>query len=129
MLTEMRWQKEQELMQDVFPQFRPFSRGASFGFEGHLKGPRSGQFYRVVMEADKVTYPQSPPNVDMRPKIGENWIAHRGHRVLCMLRQWRPARSTFANTLLTVLRFIDEHDGRSGFAPPYQCAEQTAARE
>lgn len=38
MLTVLRWQKEQELMQSVFPGFKPFVRGAVFGFHGRLKG-------------------------------------------------------------------------------------------
>ena len=76
MLTEVRWQKEQELMQSVFPQFKPFTRGAGFGFdgylkgavfgfEGYLKGPRSRRCYRVLLEADEMAYPQCPPNVRM----------------------------------------------------------------
>lgn len=130
MLTEVRWQKEQELMQSVFPQFKPFTRGAGFGFdgylkgavfgfEGYLKGPRSRRCYRVLLEADEMAYPQCPPNVRMGPEIGEHWIGQGGQRVLCATRNWQPARSTFANTLLAVVKYLDEHDGVSSSAPRY----------
>jgi ubiquitin-protein ligase len=112
MLTEMRWQKEQELMQSVFPQFKPFTKHTVFGFEGHLKGRRSGQVYRVVLEAEQAKYPQWPPNVRVDPQVGPYWISDRGRRRLCMTRNWQAARSTFANTLLAVVRYIDEQDGQ-----------------
>lgn len=124
MLTETRWQKERELMQSVFPQFRPFNKSSICGFEGFLKGPRSGRTYRIVLEADEASYPQCPPNVRMDPKIGDHWVEHRGHRVLCAIREWQPARSTFANTLLAVVRFLDEHDGISSIAPRYPRANR-----
>jgi ubiquitin-protein ligase len=118
MLTETRWQKEQELMQSVFPEFRPFTRESRFGFEGHLKAPRSSQIYGVTLEADHRTYPQSPPTVSMQPRIGIHWIGDGERRRLCMEREWRPARSTFANTLLALVRYLDEND------PPPRSASQ-----
>ncbi len=114
MLTDARWQKEQELMRSVFPEFTPFTRGARFGFEGYLKGARSGQIYGVTIEADHATYPQLPPRVGMQPRIGIHWIGDGDHRRLCMEREWRPARSTFANTLLALIRYLDEHDPEPG---------------
>ncbi len=117
MLTDIRWQKEQELMNSVFPQFKPFADDSAFGFEGHLKGRKSGRLYRVVIEADKLTYPQCPPRVRMNPRIAEHWVEQRGSRVLCMVRDWQPARSTFANTVLAVARFLEEHDAVSTVAP------------
>jgi len=110
MLTEARWQKEQELMQGVFPAFKPFSRGTRFGFEGYLKGPRSGRIYGVSLEGDQAAYPQSPPRVCMCPRVGLHWIGDGESRRLCMQREWRPARSTFANTVLALIRYLDEHD-------------------
>jgi ubiquitin-protein ligase len=110
MLTETRWSKEQELMQSVFPEFTPFLRDGVFGFEGCLKGRRSGLVYRVVLEADQAGYPQYPPSVSMNPRIGSFWIGAPDRRRLCMDRQWRPAKSTFANTLLAVIRYLDEFD-------------------
>lgn len=115
MLTEMRWQKEQELMQSVFPQFKPFTRHSVFGFEGRLKGKKSGQVYQVVLEAEQAKYPQWPPSVRVDPQVGPYWISDRGRRRLCMTRNWQAARSTFANTVLAVVRYIDEQDGQ---APP-----------
>ena len=117
MLTEVRWQREQELMQSVFPGFKPFARGAHFGFEGYLRGARSGRCYQLVLEADHQAYPQSPPSVRMNPRIGIHWIGDRDRR-LCMEREWRPARSTFANTMLAVIRYLDEHDPEPGSAEP-----------
>lgn len=120
MLTDTRWQKEQELMRSVFPQFRPFAVGSDFGFEGYLKGPRTGRTFLVVMEADRASYPQCPPRVCMDPEIGDHWVDYRGRRALCVSRDWQPARSTFANTLLAAVRYLDEHDGVSSFAPRYR---------
>jgi hypothetical protein len=125
MLTEARWQKEQELMQSVFPQFKPFTRHTEFGFEGFLKGPRSGRLYRVILEADQATYPQWPPNVCMDPKVGDHWVEHRGSRALCVVRDWQAARSTFANTILAVVKYLHEHDGISSSAPRYPRGNQT----
>lgn len=114
MLTENRWQKEQELMRSVFPEFIPFSENDGFGFAGCLKGHKSGIVYHVTIEAAHTTYPQCPPSVFMEPRIGTCWIGTEGHRKLCMDREWRPARSTFANTLLAVIRYLDEFDREPG---------------
>ncbi len=110
MLTEPRWEKEQELMRSVFPDFVPFNKPGGFGFEGHLKGRTSGRFYHITLKADPRSYPQCPPAVFMEPRLGSCWIGGAGHRTLCMERDWRPARSTFANTLLAVIRYVDEFD-------------------
>ena len=125
MLTEIRWQKERELMQSVFPEFKPFTRGSRFGFEGQLKGSRSSQIYGVTLEADQATYPQAPPSVCMAPRIGIHWIGDGESRRLCMEKEWRPARSTFANTLLALLRYLDEHDPQPGGALQRQSEEET----
>jgi len=55
MLTEIRWQKEQELMQSVFPEFKGFKRGSLFGFDGYVKSQKSGNSYHVILEADETT--------------------------------------------------------------------------
>lgn len=125
MLTEARWEKEQELMRSVFPQFQSFLNHPDFGFEGYLKGPRSGLLYHVVLQADETTYPQYPPNVGMNPRVGEHWIDYRGRRALCMTRSWQPAKSTFANTLLALVRYLGEHDGESDSAAAYLRGNQT----
>jgi hypothetical protein len=129
MLSEIRWQKERELMQSVFPEFKPFSRGSRFGFEGQLKGSRSSQIYGVTLEADQATYPQTPPSVCMEPRIGINWIGDGDRRRLCMEREWHPARSTFANTLLALIRYLDEHDPQPGGAPQRRPEEETPRPE
>jgi ubiquitin-protein ligase len=135
MLTELRWQKEVELMSGVFPQFKPYARcsvdgrecqvdpasacelsekGTSpfFGFQGRLKGVKSGRVYRVVLEAEPQKYPQCPPNVYLDPMVGHCWIGVSSRRSLCVTRAWRPAQSTFANTLLVVVKYLEEHDGQ-----------------
>ena len=140
MLTELRWRKERELMQDVFPQFKPYSRRAVtgfesevgflsewerdesgrrsvFGFEGCLKGSKTGRSYRVVMEAEPEAYPQCPPNVTIDPAVGSCWIGASDRRNLCVTRTWQPAQSTFANTLLVVIKYLEEHDGQPDIAP------------
>lgn len=112
MLTELRWQKERELMQSVFPEFQAFTRGAHFGFEGYLRGHKSGRSYHVVLEGERESYPQCPPGVRMSPTLGHYWIGEGGRRRLCVVRDWQPARSTFANTLLVVVKFLDQQDGK-----------------
>lgn len=135
MLTELRWHKERELMRSVFPQFQPYARcsvgglenqvdatfacgildlgtSPTFGFEGRLKGPKTGRVYRVVLEAEPNTYPQCPPNVYLDPMVGHCWIGVSSRRTLCVTRSWRPAQSTFANTLLVVVKYLEEHDGQ-----------------
>ncbi len=110
MLTEPRWEKEQQLMQSVFPEFAAFTRDSRFGFQGYLKGQRSGRLYRVVLEADRSTYPQYPPDVHMDPKLGHHWYG-AGEQRLCVVRDWHAAKSTFANTLLAAIKYLHEHDG------------------
>ncbi len=129
MLTETRWQKEQELMRSVFPEFIPFTRGSRFGFEGCLKGPRSNQVYRVTIEAEEAIYPQAPPMVRMVPRIGIHWIGEGDRRRLCVQKEWRPARSTFANTLLALVRYLDEQDAPACVALPLPPAEETRRTE
>ena len=122
MLTEIRWLKEQELMRSVFPEFQPFARGSRFGFEGHLKGPRSGTLYSVSLQGERQFYPQWPPAVHMQPRIGIHWIGEGDGRRLCVEREWRPATSTFANTLLTLVRYLDEYDRAEAALAPGQSA-------
>jgi ubiquitin-protein ligase len=117
MLTEARWQEEQELMRSTFPEFAPFKQNSRFGFEGYLRGSKSGKVYRVVLEGEEKSYPQCPPSVFMNPRIGMYWLGADDRRRLCMQKEWRPARSTFANTLLGVIRFLDEFDPAPGSPP------------
>jgi hypothetical protein len=116
MLTETRWRKEQELMRSVFPEFAPFHGVKAFGFEGYLRGHRSGNRYHIILQSDETAYPQCPPSVFMNPRIGMYWIGAEDRRQLCMQKEWRPARSTFANTLLGVIRYVDEFDPQAGSA-------------
>jgi hypothetical protein len=121
MLTDSRWQREQELMQSVFPEFTSFTDGDGFGFKGCLRGEKSGTRYRVILKADQKTYPQYPPNVLIDPQLGMCWIGLAQGRKLCMEREWRPARSTFANTVLAVIRYVHEFDGEPQGISPSGC--------
>jgi hypothetical protein len=109
MLTDLRWEKEQELMRSVFPEFEPFLDARNFGFRGWLKGKNSQTLYRVIVEGSRDSYPQIPPRVKIEPPVGPNW-ANYPERVLCVAQTWLPARSTFANRLLVVIRYLDEVD-------------------
>jgi len=115
MLTELRWEKEQALMRGVFPDFQAFNRDSCFGFQGCLKGKKSGRVYQVVLEAEQATYPQYAPHVRMEPNLGHYWIGEGLARRLCVTRDWQPARSTFANTLLVAIKFLEELDGVAAF--------------
>lgn len=59
----------------------------------------------------------------MNPRIGIHWIGGMDRR-LCMEREWRPARSTFANTLLAVIRYVDQHDQEAVSADDISGAEE-----
>jgi hypothetical protein len=119
MLTEDRWRREQELMRQNFPQFAPFAAPPWFGFQGHLIGSRSGRRYEVVLEGDERKYPQYKPAVYLNPQIGSHWVApeHYGWSgrphmsQLCLESlDWKPARSSFANMLLRVIKYLEEFD-------------------
>ena len=112
MLTEIRWQREVELMQENFPAFSWFAEAPWFGFQGRLKGPRSGRLYEVVLEGREDLYPETYPSTYIDPSIGGNWRANRNGRSqseLCVVKTWLPSRSTFANTLLDVIKYLEEH--------------------
>jgi hypothetical protein len=119
MLTEDRWQMERKLMQNNFPQFVPFAEPPWFGFQGYLIGRKTGRRYEVVIEGDERKYPHFKPAVYLNPQIGRHWInpehygwSGRPQRLqLCLdSLDWKPARSSFANMLLRVIKYVEEFD-------------------
>lgn len=112
MITESRWGVECELMANVFPEFTPYSRRGVIGFRGKLQGPRTGQLYEVVIQATIVTYPEEQPAVYIDPHPEpHHWLQDgKGGQKLCVQRTWKPAKSTFANTLLVTVRYIRDFD-------------------
>jgi hypothetical protein len=114
MLIEARWRKEKELMRTIFPHFRPFVEVPMFGFQGHLRGSRTGRFYEVVLESHEDLYPQLDPSMYLNPRIGTHWRVSRYGRSepeLCVIKDWNPALSTFASALRAAIKYLDEHDG------------------
>jgi len=110
MLNVQRWRKEKELMAGAFPQFRPFADPPWFGFQGHLLGRL--RRYEVVLESREDAYPETPPSVYMNPQVGSHWrISAYGRPTpeLCVIKDWIASHSTFANTLLAVVKYLEEH--------------------
>jgi len=96
-------------MQSVFPEFKWFAQPPRFGFQGYLRGKNTNRLYAVVLEANEKTYPQVPPNVYIDPRVGHHWIQDIPPK-LCVEKEWIPSRSTFANTLLAAIKYLEEFD-------------------
>ena len=121
MLTENRWRMERELMQYNFPEFTWFADPPHFGFQGRLKGRRTGRLYEVVLEADERFYPQHKPAVYMNPTLGTHWVRpeHYGWKngrrnlpQLCVPGDiWTPARDSFGSWLLRTIEYLEKHNG------------------
>ncbi len=106
-------------MRESFPQFKPFAEPPWFGFQGYLIGRKSGKRYEVVMEGDERKYPHYKPAAYLNPRIGWHWVTpgHYGWSGRPRLPQlcldsldWKPARSSFANMLLRVIKYVEEFD-------------------
>ena len=120
MLTVVRWEKELELMQYNFPKFAWFADPPNFGFQGYLRGRRSGRLYEVVLEADERFYPAHKPAVYLNPPVGPHWIRpdHYGWKngrrdlpQLCVPGDiWIPKLDNFGSWLLRVIEYLEKHD-------------------
>src|SRR5262245_40324938 len=107
-ITKPRWEAECILMANNFPQFVAFSCDGLIGFQGRLRGKRSGRIYEVWIQAHKHGYPQQEPAVYMDPRPEpHHWI---GDGRLCVVRTWIPGLSTFANTLLVAAKYVADFD-------------------
>src|SRR5437016_5141591 len=115
-LTIQRLEKEVKLMATIFPNWELFavpSRGV-FGFQGKLSGLNNGKIYEVVIEAKEDSYPITPPAIyiDPLPPISGNWLpgeASDGRAQVCKVKQWNPAKNTFANCVLDAVKFLRDH--------------------
>jgi hypothetical protein len=113
MVTRPRWVAECDLIANVFPEFAPYSANGMIGFHGKLQGPQTGRIYVVTMQASTALYPQVQPAVYITPRPeSHHWEPDgNGGDKLCVVRTWKPAMSTFANTLLVTAKYIAEFDG------------------
>ena len=105
MLRPPRWEAEQRLIENHFPNFAPFATDHEIGFSGWLPGGR-GRRYAVLVKARIRDYPQREPKVFMRPHIGSHWFADGS---LCWHmdgQQWNPSRDTFFKVLIVVLNYL-----------------------
>ncbi len=114
MIIRRRWEFECHLMDDVFPEFTPYSVNGTIGFYGKLRGPRTGGIYDVTIQVSVAQYPHVSPAVYITPRPEHHhWVPDgKGGGKLCVIRTWIPAKSTFANTLLVAAKYIAEFDGR-----------------
>src|SRR6266702_3238352 len=103
MLTQQRWDVEDLIMQENFPQLWPFQNGDKIGFEGwlRLQGMRP---YQIVVTGSERRYPQEEPTVNIFPRPEtHHWIPYSvpfEQRHLCYVREerrWSADKSTFAS--------------------------------
>jgi hypothetical protein len=108
-------------MEQHLPEFEWFAEPPRFGFQGYLKGERTRRLYEVVLETYENEYPSVAPVVFMNPRVGSYWYNGNGIHgvdryyqdpILCVIKAWNPALSSFANTLLAVIKYLHEWDGR-----------------
>ena len=99
-------------MEKYFPEFKVFIRPPKFGFQGMFT-VRAGRVrmivYEIVIEADENTYPSAPPAIYINPPIHRDFGNMLFDGQLCKQKNWNPARSTFANTVLDVIKYLKEH--------------------
>ncbi len=119
MLTETRWMKEIDLMRRNFPTFDSFAEPPWFGFQGLIRGRKTGKYYEVVLEGHEDEYPQKKPAVYINPSLGPHWVSpsyygwsgRPGRPQLCMkIDGWSPAYDTFASVLIRVIKYIEDWD-------------------
>jgi ubiquitin-protein ligase len=105
-LFQARWEAEVRLMHNTFPAFQPFvSEGLLtdiIGFEGPLESAR-GKVYTVRIKVRGSKYPAAAPKIYISPRIGPNWYPDGS---LCVNRQWRPERDTFAQQVLYAAHYV-----------------------
>jgi len=109
-IDRLRYAKEWELMRNAFPEFRAFARPPQFGWEGYLRGKRSGQLYGVALCSTETTYPASRPKVFINPRFGGNWLADGSLCIDNRESPWDPGLHSFANTLLRVIEYMEKNN-------------------
>jgi hypothetical protein len=105
-IDKLRYAMEWQLMRNNFPEFRAFTRPPQFGWEGYLRGKRSGQLYGVLLTATERTYPAHRPQVFITPRFGGNWLANGS---LCIESPWDAALHSFANTVIRVIEYMEKN--------------------
>lgn len=114
MLTRPRWEAEVRLMRNVFPEFEPFAEPEQWaGFQGWLRGKRTGRLYTLTIRASIGKYPNEEPAVYMDPRPEPHHWIQDGR--LCYRRDgrgWNPAQDTFAQAVVIAAKYVDEFDGR-----------------
>jgi hypothetical protein len=106
-INKLRYAMEWQHMRNTFPEFRAFSRPPQFGWEGYLRGKKTGQLYAVLLTSTESTYPASRPKVFITPRFGGNWLVDRS---LCIETPWDAAFHSFANTLLRVIEYMEKNN-------------------
>src|SRR5258708_33959412 len=73
MLDSQRWWVEREIMRRRFPWISPFETTNGYiGFFGHLRGPKSGRLYEVLLKIPARLYPETEPPLYLDPRLGNN---------------------------------------------------------
>ena len=115
MLDPQRWSVERKIMRRRFPWISPFETANGYvGFFGHLRGPKTGRLYEVLLKIPARLYPEVEPPLYLDPHLGSNWrqdAVNRDRRGrLCYDRtghgKWVAARSTFANCIMVGLDYL-----------------------
>ena len=109
-IDRLRYAMEWQLMRNTFPEFRAFARPPRFGWEGFLRGKRSGQMYGIVLISTESTYPAYRPQVFITPRFGGNWLPDGSLCIDNRESPWDPALHTFANTVLRVIKYMEIHN-------------------
>jgi ubiquitin-protein ligase len=109
-LDTVRYAMEWQLMRNTFPEFRAFARPPRFGWEGYLRGKRSGQLYAVVLTSTESTYPASRPKVFLTPRFGHHWLSDGSLCIDSLKSPWDPALHSFANTLVRVIEYMEANN-------------------
>ena len=116
MMQESRWTAEVAIMNKYFPQFAAFkTNNGSVGFNGLIRGPRTGREYTLIVKVPAQIYPEREPAVYIQPRVGlGHWqidgVNHDPNGRLSFSMPWVPQRSSFANCVLCAIQFLEEFD-------------------
>jgi ubiquitin-protein ligase len=109
-INKLRYAMEWQHMHNTFPEFRAFARPPHFGWEGYLRGKKTGQLYTVVLTSTESTYPASRPKVFIAPRFGGHWLADGSLCIDNRQSPWDAALHSFANTLLRVIEYMENNN-------------------
>jgi ubiquitin-protein ligase len=109
-INKVRYAMEWQLMRNTFPEFRAFSRPPQFGWEGFLRGKKSGRLFGVILTSTEMSYPAYRPKVFITPRFGGNWLADGSLCIDNHESPWNAALDSFANTLLRVIEYMEKNN-------------------